>query len=128
MLKTKCILLPKNYSDGKRISIMSRHTLNDGITPDERIDKNLYDEWRRKFAPPLKLVGDYYRGLSWEEFEKRYLDYLGTINQKIKELVETASSKDITLLCVEESPERYHRRLLAKECKRIKPKLEILIN
>jgi len=37
MLKSKCILAEKNIDDGQRISIMSRHTLNDGKTPDERI-------------------------------------------------------------------------------------------
>jgi len=36
-LSTGCILSPRQESDGTRISVMSRHTLNDGKTSDERI-------------------------------------------------------------------------------------------
>ena len=129
MLKTKCILLQRDYSDGTRISIMSRHTLNDGTTPDLRITENSYDEWRKEFAPPQKLIGDYHkRNLPWEEFEKRYLGYLRIIYKRVGKLSEIALGEDITLLCIEESPEKCHRRLLAEECKRIQPKLEVLIN
>lgn len=129
MLRTKSILAPKENYDGVRISIMSRHTLNDGVTPDLRIKENSYNEWRKEFAPPQKLIGDYYKkNLPWEEFEKRYLRYLEIIYEKVRKLSETALDKDITLLCIEESPEKCHRRLLAEECKRIQPKLEGLIN
>ena len=129
MLKTKSILLSRNYSDGTRISIMSRHTLNDGPTSDSRITESSFDKWGKEFAPPQKLIGDYSkRNLPWEEFEKRYLNYLETIYQKVKGLSEIALCEDITLLCIEDSPEKCHRRLLAEKCKRIKPRLEILIN
>ena len=128
MLRTKSILAPKGDYDRIRISIMSRHTLRDGITPDKRIDENSYDEWLREFAPPLKLIGDYYkRNLPWEKFEERYLDHLKFIYDKVKKLSETALKKDITLLCIKESSEKCHRRLLAEECKRIKRELEILV-
>ena len=43
MLKSKCILSSKKPEDGTRISIMSRHTLNDGKTPDERITEDSFD-------------------------------------------------------------------------------------
>ena len=71
MLKTKCILEPKEISDGLRISVMNRHTLNDGVTPDLRIDSSSYDLWFPWLAPPNLLLGDYYkRGLPWEQYEK----------------------------------------------------------
>ncbi len=128
MLRTKSILTPRGDYDGFRISIMSRHTLNDGVRPDSRIQKDLYDEWKKEFAPPLKLIGDYYkRNLPWKKFEERYLEHLKSIYEKVRELSETALIKNITLLCIEESPEKCHRRLLAEECKRIQSKLEILI-
>lgn len=128
MLRTKSILTPREDYDGLRISIMSRHTLNDGVTPDSRIQKNSYEEWKKEFAPPLKLIGDYYkRNLPWEKFEERYLEHLKSIYEKVRKLSEKALSKDITLLCIEDLPEKCHRRLLAEECKRIKPELEILI-
>ena len=129
MLRTKSILAPKESYDGLRISVMSRHTLNDGITPDIRITEDLFDEWKKEFAPPLKLLGNYYkRNLLWENFEIKYLNYLESIYNEVSNLAKKAIQENITLLCVEESPKRCHRRLLAEECKRIKPRLEILIN
>jgi uncharacterized protein YeaO (DUF488 family) len=128
MLKTKCILSKKEISDGFRISVMSKHTLNDGITPDVRIDRNSFDDWRVLYAPPLKLIGDYYkRNLSWEIFEEKYNLYLNSIYNEIKNLVEIAIKEDVTLLCIEESPKRCHRKLLTEKCKLIYPDLEILI-
>jgi uncharacterized protein YeaO (DUF488 family) len=54
---------------------MSRHTLQDGVTPDPRIVA--FDAWWQDLAPPPKLVGAYYkRGLPWAEFEAAYKDHL----------------------------------------------------
>jgi len=61
MLYTKCILSEREISDGIRISVMSRHTLNDGKTPDTRITKDKYDEWIKFLAPKSKLVRDYHK-------------------------------------------------------------------
>ena len=36
-LYTKSILKPRSSRDGRRISVMSRHTLEDGVTQDKRI-------------------------------------------------------------------------------------------
>ncbi len=43
MLYTKSILKEKVPSDGIRISVMSRHTLNDGITQDNRITQDCFN-------------------------------------------------------------------------------------
>lgn len=61
MLKSKSILAPKEETDGTRISIMSRHTLNDGVTPDPRLTPDLYDEHRPVLAAPARAVGGYYK-------------------------------------------------------------------
>lgn len=61
MLKTKCILAPESENDGLRISIMSRHTLEDGKTPDSRITPNHFDLHLPILAPHPKDVGAYYR-------------------------------------------------------------------
>ena len=130
MLKTKSILKPREKSDGLRISIMSRHTLNDGLTPHPEINDSSYDEWLKILAPPLNLVGEYYkRGLPWRGFEQRYLDYLRQpdIQLEVKKLAERALSHQITILCVEDSPEYCHRRLLAEECKRLYSSLELVL-
>jgi len=128
MLYTKCIFLPAERSDGTRISVMSRHTLEDGITPDPRIIPGIYREWRKEFSPPDKLVGDYYkRGLPWEEFERRYLIHLRLpeISFKVIALAQRAEAEHITLLCAEETPEKCHRRLLAEECLRYNHSLRL---
>ncbi len=39
MLRTKCILLPKEREDGLRISVMSRHTEDDGKTFCPKLNK-----------------------------------------------------------------------------------------
>jgi len=130
MLKTKPILLPKEGSDGLRISVMSRHTLNDGVTPHPKINSSCYDLWIPSLAPPAKLLGDYYkRGLSWEQFENEYLKYLQqpSVQIEVQNLARRSLDSVITLLCVEESPEHCHRRILAEECKKYHPSLVLNI-
>ena len=106
MIKTKSIILPKEDSDGLRISVMSRHTLNDGVTPDLRIDSR-----------------------SFEKFEQRYLEQIRKpeIQNQIRNLIELGTYSTITLLCIEDSPENCHRRLLAEECKNWRRSLELYI-
>ena len=130
VLYTKCIFHPPAPDDGVRISIMSRHTLNDGKTPDTRITSASYHEWLRTLAPPPHLVGTWYKGqLLWEEFEQHYLHHIRQKEtaQQVYVLAQRALSHDITLLCVEETPEHCHRRLLAEECQRIMPEMLIIL-
>lgn len=130
MLRTKCILSPKSDVDGTRISIMSRHTLNDGKTPHPQIDRSSYDEWSPILAPPAELLGDYYkRDLTWEEFKARYLEYLQRpeVMLAVWALINRAIRMTVTLLCIEETPEHCHRRLLAEVCLQLQPDLEVEI-
>jgi Uncharacterized conserved protein len=130
LLRTKSIHAPISPEDGYRISIMSRHTLNDGVTVDPRITAGIFDEWIKELAPPDTLIGTYYkRGLPWEEFEKQYLEFLREPKKqsRVKQLIELAKTRDITLLCVENTPEHCHRRLLAEECQRLEPKIRIIL-
>ena len=91
MLKTKCILLEKELGDGYRISTMSRHTLNDGVTPDPRISETSYDVWMPKLAAPSKLVGAWYRNaVTWTEFSRAYLSHLR--QTEIREQVDIITS------------------------------------
>ena len=126
MIYTGCIL--KNNSIGKRISVMSRHTLNDGITPHPSINCDSYDEWIKILAPSGKLVGGYYRKeIDWDLFSAKYLDELMEREKRlaVEKLAIRALSEDFTLLCIEESPEKCHRRLLAEECKKYLPQIKI---
>jgi uncharacterized protein YeaO (DUF488 family) len=104
MLKTKCILLPREDDDGKRFSIMSRHTLNDGVTPDLRITSDSFDFWLKIFSPPASLVGDYYkRGLSWENYEARFYEYLRSsrISPSVDNFVKYCLNRNVTVMCIE---------------------------
>ncbi|MCR4323089.1 MAG: DUF488 domain-containing protein, partial [Candidatus Azambacteria bacterium] len=129
-LHTRSIKAPKKDDDGVRISVMSRHTLADGITLDPEILDSSYDEWWVTLAPLPHLVGDYYkRGLSWEEFEKKFNKYLEKpyVRNLLYRLIEQARNGDVTILCAEDTPEHCHRRLIAEACRRINPHLEISI-
>lgn len=128
MLFTKCILSEPAPADGVRISVMSRHTLSDGTTPDSRIEPRLFSFHWPSLGPSAKLVGDYYkRGLSWVDFVERYLGEVrtGAKARLVHILVRHALERDVTLLCIEETAERCHRRLLAEECQRIDPRIVI---
>ncbi len=125
MLKSKSILAPKEASDGIRISIMSRHTLNDGQTPDMRLDTT-FDEHIPIFAAPQKLIGDYYkRNLSFIDFSKRYIDYLDTIVIDIIDFIYRSIETDVTVMCIESSPECCHRRLFVEYCLTLSNEMDV---
>ena len=132
MIKTKSILRPKDESDGIRISVMSRHTLNDGITPHPQIYHYSYDEWLKILAPPEKLLGDYYirKIKNLEDVKKYYITYLRNpeIKTEVLKLAKRGMDEIITLLCVENLPIDCHRKILAEECKRYFPSLILKIN
>jgi uncharacterized protein YeaO (DUF488 family) len=128
MLYTKSIHKPKSDSDGLRISVMSRHTLEDGITPDPKISNASFDSWLQILAPRDKLVGNYYkRNLPFDEYERKYVEYLEKqeVRIEVQNLAIKALNQDITLLCIEESPNNCHRRILAEICQIYQPKLKV---
>jgi uncharacterized protein YeaO (DUF488 family) len=129
-LKTKSIHAPSDKTDGHRISIMSRHTLNDGVTLDPLITEESYDKWLKELAPPDTLIGAYYkRGLPWDKFERQYVEFLRKIETQsaVEQLLDLVKTQNVTLLCVEDTPEYCHRRLLAEECQRLEPNLELTV-
>ena len=123
-------IINEQEQDGKRISVMSRHTLEDGKTPDKRIVEGVtFDEWQKEFAPPSKLVGAYYRKeVSWEDFERIYLEYLRSdkIRPKVEALAKRCTEETIVLMCIEDTANKCHRRLLAEELKKYQPDLKIV--
>ncbi len=128
-LYTASIFLPPLIEDGTRISVMSRHTFIDGVTPDNRIiPGESFHIWIPVVAPPAKLVGDHYkRGLPWNQFTERYLEYIRKpeIIPYVVLIKDMALKGTITLLCSERSSEECHRRLLAEECQRYSPDIQI---
>ncbi|MFA5986400.1 MAG: DUF488 family protein [Parcubacteria group bacterium] len=128
MIRTKCILLPATNSDGLRISVMSRHTLNDGTTPDERIWPCSFDLWLKDLAPPDRIVGKYYRGeITYGHYCDLYLahlrkDHIATI---VRTIARYALHKRVTFLCIESVPTLCHRTILLYECLYYEPELHI---
>lgn len=129
LLRTRCILSPRSPNDGVRASVMSRHTLDDGKTPDRRIVSGVsFDDWRVGFSAPIRLIKDYVRGkISWEEYARQYVEFLREDGnaQCVSAFAKLCSRQVTTLLCIEESADFCHRRLLAEEMARANPKLKI---
>jgi len=126
MLKTKCILAQSQTQDGIRVSIMSRHTLNDGVTPDTRIMKDMYDVHCPNLAPSVELVGKFYkREISFEQYRKKYIAYLNTkkLSRILQKIARYAADEDITFLCIEAEYTFCHRYIFAQECIKYVPKL-----
>lgn len=116
-----------------RVSVMRRHkkTLPDDGIPGQEIAPVNYDLWWKEFAAPDKLVGDYYRrGKPFEQFAQEYLEYLRSpeIHEQVLLLIELSRMINVILMCIEDTPEKCHRRILIEECLRIAPDLNIKIN
>ena len=106
---------------------MSRHTLSDGITIDERITPDLFDLHIKELAPAPSLVGKYYRKeLDFDEYRKNYLRYLQEdIRDKVVDLIIFSTKIDVTLLCIEESSEFCHRKILLEYASKLASELEV---
>jgi uncharacterized protein YeaO (DUF488 family) len=128
MLFTRCILFLKAPTDGYRVSIMSRHTRNDGVTPDPRIDGQ-FDVHIPLLGPSPRLIGAYYRKeISWSDFERTFRLEIVNSTEKMSELYLLglmATTMDVTLLCIEETAEHCHRRLVAEVCQKLFPSLVV---
>jgi len=127
-LFTRSIYSEPQAEDGIRISVMSRHTLNDGVTPDPEITTDSYHEHMKILAPPEKLVGSYYRmEIGFPTFCLGYSWHLrnSEVEHAIRGLAKRALTEDITLLCIEKSHEDCHREMLADKCKEYEPGLVV---
>lgn len=132
MLRSACIYTEPRPEDGLRVSIMSRHTENDGETPDLRIVEGIsYIKWWKELAPLDNTVGRYYgdridfEGLRDEYFERLCSDPFSI--SRVRQLIRIAEEEDVTVLCKEptEMARKCHRSLLLDFCLDISPGLEI---
>ncbi|MFC1721112.1 DUF488 domain-containing protein [Patescibacteria group bacterium] len=127
-LFTRCILGDVSEEDGLRISVMSRHTLEDGKTPDRRITSDIFDLHMPELAPSPELVGAWYRGeINWGEFKTGYGWKMrhAPMDRYIEILCAIAKKTDVTILCIEQEVDHCHRRLLAERCLEVQPDLVI---
>ncbi len=141
MLKTRCILSERQPDENLCISVMSRHTLSDGITPDPRITTDKFDQHLTDLAPSSSLVGRWYRGYLGKHdlnnfenhFAPEYLRYLEGQKELLRLLGQMALINNISFLCIEPEPKDNeillcHRRLLAEQCKILIPELIVEIH
>lgn len=119
-LYTKCIFSPIQETDGLRICVMSRLTENDGKTPILNLVQGKYfDIWIKLLAMPDHLVQKWYaKKLDWRAINAEYLKHLLGEQQTmfVKSFANLALTQNVTFLCVEKTPERCHRQILALEC------------
>lgn len=112
MVRTKSFNDPIEESDGTRIRVTRRPYRRRKNTPPFIMEKELDP------APSAELLEDWKdKVISWEEYEKRYLEEMSGRSQqeKIKELAERSKHETITLLCFEpEDDPHCHRHLLKK--------------
>ncbi len=117
-LHTASVARKRQKNDGIRISIMrfNRHYYE-------------YDMWINSLAPSRELLFAYKEGkINWGQYETRFRkEVLEKNKDVIKGLGHMASNLEVTLLCWEDSPEYCHRRLVAEECKKYYPNLEVVI-
>ncbi len=125
MLRTACIYngTPKEF--GERVSVMRRHTDDDGKTPDPMIvEGKSFHRWEPELGAPGWLVAWWYKGnlqpganklQRWMAFEHDYRNYLRRkdVLGKARKLGEEALNRDIVILCKERLPKFCHRNVLA---------------
>lgn len=115
MLKSKCIYAPIYQDDGIRISIMSRHTLDDWKTPDTKITQDIFDVHLPIFAPLPKTIWKYLRWeIDFSEYAQAYKNELKLKTPDIIKLVKRAIEENITVMCKEEFPEFCHRKVFVE--------------
>ncbi|MCK9344886.1 MAG: DUF488 family protein [Candidatus Pacebacteria bacterium] len=123
-LRTKCIFDPKEKDDGLRVSIMRSHNNPDGVTPDSRIQKDLFNRHLSNLAPSEELLGQFHRRrVAWEEFEKRFsweLE-LGDNPVTLREIAKISLRTNVTILSVERDSRFSHRRVVADKCQQLVP-------
>ena len=117
--------------DGTRISIMSRHSLNDGKTPDPAITLKSYDKWQKELSPKEETLSLYLqKKITFDSFRELYVFKLfneAATYQAVRGIITLAKKQNVTLLCIEESPKFCHRRILAEVCSRLDRELMIKI-
>lgn len=75
------------------------------------------DYWYKTLAPKIQLLNDYkYKGISWDEYTQRYMNYLAFDEEskaelnKLKQLLN--SGQDVTVYCYEKPSDNCHRHLV----------------
>jgi len=117
-LYTKSILEKALPTDGIRICIMRR------IKPEFE-----FDMWLPHLAASTKILDEYQsNSISWETYEQYYKDTIIPENKTYFQIVLDILKKDtVTLLCVEDTTKKCHRRLAAQQLQEMDPSIELIL-
>ncbi len=131
VLKTKKMNAEPSEDDGLRICIMrDARVYNRQLKRfEEKHGRPMYDLHLKDLAPSTELKDAYKEGkIGWDEYVPWFEnDVLSSYDELLRQVAYQALKDDITLLCTEESPDNCHRRLVAEECQKYQPGLEIII-
>lgn len=83
------------------------------------LNQNELFAWCSSLAPSKELLNDYkYKGISWEEYTKRYLKEIKESKQAQTDIssisVHLINNNDVTLYCYEKPTDNCHRFILTE--------------
>ena len=73
--------------------------------------KYVYDPF---FAPTDEILSKYHKTKNWDEYEKTFLELINQRKFSSYFFKKYSSFKNVCFLCVESTPEKCHRRLVAE--------------
>ncbi|MBW7943955.1 DUF488 domain-containing protein [Patescibacteria group bacterium] len=117
-LYTKSVQAPVSPDDGIRVCIMRR--------PGADV---VWDIWMPHLAPSHEvLTARHQNTMTKPEFNAWFEEHvLKGEREYLDILIEMAKKHTVTILCWEEDPQTCHRKLVAEECRKIDPELEVVI-
>lgn len=116
-LYTKSIKAEPSKNDGYRICIMRN----------PKGYENSYDKWMPDLSPSLQLREEVKNGCGWEYFKKAFYNELETRQPALDSVVQMTKERNVTLLCVEDSPTFCHRSLVAENIRKRHSDLGVII-
>ena len=84
---------------------------------------------RTNWDGKLRLIAEHVMAYFETSFEREYLEHIRqpVVVDIINRFIGISDYCDVIFMCIEDTPDRCHRRLLAEECLRIDPHLQIEI-
>ncbi len=130
-LHTKSMSAEPSEQDGLRICVMRDPRIYNRYLAafEKKFLMPMYNLNLKSLSPPSWLKDGYMaEKISWEKYVPVFKrEVLEKQSELIKAVSYMAMRTDITLLCSEKTPENCHRKLLAEECKKYQPRLELII-
>ncbi len=129
MLRTKSLYNKRKVEDGARVVILYYPKSKNINLVEKRLKKRGETGYLlNNLSPPESLVKNYKKGkIDWEECSSNYLNFLASddVFSTVRALAKEGLQKNVTLLHLDTDIDKDLSRLLAKECQRYEPSLEV---